>query len=140
MVDKYSYPNLESCDPRQCIARKVLKSSRIITGIFRKHLLQFDITYSQVSILFIVAKKGIVNQAYLAEALYLEKSTVSRNMRRLFEQEYLERNLKEISITEKGKQLLERIVPEWNKAMSEARSILKPEGEDALNILLQSLV
>lgn len=140
MPEKKSYPNLENCNPKECIARKILKSSRIITGIFRKHLLPFQITYSQTSILFLVAKKGVVTQSFLAEALYLEKSTVSRNMRRLFEQGYLikEKN-KNIIITEQGKSLLEDIVPEWEKAMAEARNILKEEGETALNIVLQQL-
>lgn len=141
MADKNSYPNLESCDPKQCIARKILKSSRMITGIFRKYLLPFNITYSQLSILFIVAKKGVVQQAFLAEVLYLEKSTVSRNMKRLFEQEYLTKeNNKDIIITEKGKMLLENIVPEWEKAMEEARNILQPKGEDALDAILHQLV
>jgi DNA-binding MarR family transcriptional regulator len=140
MPDNNSYPNLENCNPRECIARKILKSSRIITSIFRKHLLPFQITYSQTSILFIVAKKGVVTQSFLAEALYLEKSTVSRNMRRLFQQEYLlKETTKNIIITEKGKTLLEDIVPAWNEAMAEARNILKDEGETALNTILQQL-
>ena len=43
-------------------------------------------------------------------------------------------------MTTKGKELLEQIIPEWEKAMIEVRSKLKEEGEEALNIMLAQLV
>jgi len=134
------YPHLDNSNPRLCIARKILKCSRIITKIFRKYIQPFGVTYSQVSMLFLVAKKGKISQQQIADDLVLEKSTVSRNLQRLLDNEFLIKESRfEITISNKGKSLLEEIVPEWDKAMAETRDAIGAEGEDALNLLLTNL-
>lgn len=134
------HPNLDSCDPRLCISSRILKCNRIISSVFRKHLLQYGITNSQLSILFILAKRGETGQQELSNILYLEKSTVSRNMRRLIENGYLVRkSTRSIFITEKGKDFLEEVVPAWDRAMEEARTLLGEEGDEALTFLLTQL-
>ncbi len=140
MSNKSTYPNIETLQPQYCIAGKMMRCNRLVSQIFRKYLLPFNITTSQLTILFIAAKKGTITQTFLSEVLYLEKSTVSRNMRRLLEQNYLVKaTKKEINITTKGKKLLEQIIPEWEKAMTEIRTSLKQEGEEALNLVLGNL-
>ncbi len=112
-----------------------------MSQIFRKYLLEFGLTNSQMSILFIVTKKGDVTQAQLSKMLYLEKSTISRNMRRLFEKEYIFKDQNQIiNITEKGKSFLEQIVPQWEEAMKESRELLKQDGLQALDLVLSKLV
>ncbi|MFT5822194.1 MAG: DNA-binding MarR family transcriptional regulator [Crocinitomix sp.] len=134
------HPNLESCDPRQCISSRILKCNRIISNVFRKHLLPYNITNSQMSILFIVAKRGEATQQELATILYLEKSTISRNMKRLFDGKLISKqNSKQIEITEAGKDFLEEIIPAWDEAMEESRALLTAQGEEALTILLNQL-
>ncbi len=137
---KAKYPNLESANPSQCIASKMMKCNRILSQVFRKHLLNFGLTNSQMTILFIIAKKGDVTQAQLASMLYLEKSTVSRNMRRLFEKELIIKEKNQIiNITEKGKSFLEKIIPQWDKAMEESRKLLANDGLEALDTVLSKL-
>ncbi|MDG1915918.1 MAG: MarR family transcriptional regulator [Crocinitomix sp.] len=135
------HPNLANCDPKQCISSKILKCNRIISSVFRKHLLPFNITNSQMSILFIVAKRGEATQQELATMLYLEKSTISRNMKRLFDGQLIIKNsAKQIQITEAGKDFLEEIIPAWNRAMDESKNLLAADGEAALNLLLNQLI
>lgn len=134
------HPKLNACDPSQCIASRMLKCNRIITAIFRTHLLPYNITSSQIGILFLLNKAGEKSQQALADHLYLEKSTVSRNMQRLLQQGYIVRlGTKLIGITDKGNDFLETLIPAWDKAMAEARARLKGEGEEALTILLNQL-
>lgn len=136
-----TYKNLENCDPRQCIASKMMRSNRIVSQIFRKHLLEFGLTNSQMSILFIVTKKKAdMTQGSLAKALYLEKSTVSRNMRRLFERNFIEKDSNHVlHTTEVGKAFLDTIIPHWDKAMEEVRNVLKDDGEQAVQFVLSKL-
>lgn len=137
---KSSHPQLDRTDPRTCIASKIMKSHRIINGIFRKHLKDFGLTNSQMSILFILSKRGRLKQHVLSEILYLEKSSVSRNMKRLFENELVSRqDFPVIEITEKGLELLESIIPHWNAAMEETRSKLGESGEAGLDMMLTNL-
>ncbi len=135
-----SHPNLETCDPRQCISSRILKCNRIISSVFRKHLLPYNITNSQMSILFILAKKGASTQQELATMLYLEKSTISRNMKRLFDGDLIVKKIaKQIEITIAGKDFLEKIIPAWDCAMEESRALLTEKGEEALTLLLNQL-
>ncbi|NOQ73983.1 MAG: MarR family transcriptional regulator [Crocinitomix sp.] len=100
----------------------------------------YNITNSQMSILFILAKRGEASQQELATILYLEKSTISRNMKRLFEGKLItKQNPKQLEITAAGKDFLEAIIPAWDKAMEESKNLLAEQGEAALTILLNQL-
>jgi len=135
-----NFPNIENCDPRTCISSKILKCQRVISGIYRKHLKPFEITSSQLSILFISTKLENVNQAKLSEILKLEKSTISRNLKRLLDRKLIRKDKGQIIIiTHVGKLLLEQIIPEWEKAKIETKKALKKEGEIALDLLLGKL-
>ena len=117
-----------------------MKCNRIIANIFRKHLAPFQITNSQLSMLFVITKAKAVNQKRLSDQLYLDKSTVNRNLKRLVDAEYVVKETSAyLSTTHKGKILLEAIIPHWDNAMIEAKEALKGEGELALNLLLGNL-
>jgi len=136
---KSEFPIIDKFDPRQCIAGKLLRCDRIVAKIFRQYLQPFNITNSQVSILFMASKMSPMTQTEIAKKQRLEKSSVSRNMKRLLEHGYLTKENANISITYKGKKLLEQIIPEWEKAMKEIKSALQTEGEEALNVVVRQL-
>ncbi|WP_400078694.1 MarR family winged helix-turn-helix transcriptional regulator [Winogradskyella sp. R77965] len=134
------FPLLENCNPITCYSGRIMRIDRIISNIFRDHISNFGLTNSQLSILFYTSKKGIVSQSLLSEVLYLEKSSVSRNMKRLLQAKLLQKtNSRQIEITLKGKKLLEDVIPEWNKAMEKVNSILKPEGQHAFDLIYNKL-
>lgn len=89
----------------------------------------------------IVAKMGKMRQADLSVFLHLEKSTVSRNMKRLLKAELLIRiDSKQLAATEKGKMLLESLIPAWENAKTEVNERLQTEGQTALNLILNNLI
>tara|TARA_B110000046_G_scaffold171714_2_gene192850 strand:- start:201 stop:491 length:291 start_codon:yes stop_codon:yes gene_type:complete len=93
-----------------------------------------------MSILFILAKKGGATQQELATQLYLEKSTISRNMKRLFDGTLIvKKSSKKIEITDAGKAFLEAVIPAWDKAMEESKALLTERGDEALTILLNQI-
>jgi len=119
-----------------------MRLNRITGNIFRKYLSPFGITDSQTSIMFVLSKHedGLI-QNQIATIVQLEKSTLSRNLRRLIEQGYLKKNdASKIAITYEGKQLIEKVIPEWQKAMAEIRSYIGQVGEEALSTLLNNLI
>lgn len=140
MKSKSTFPNIDSFNPKECIAGKAMKISRVVTQVFRKHMAAFDVTNSQLTVLFITAKRGAVTQKDLSDMLALEKSTISRNMKRLFDRGLLVKDKKEINITTEGKQFLEEIIPHWRNAMEEIRVLLKDDGEEALNAIIGKLI
>lgn len=127
-------------NPRECIASKIQKSNRIINNIYRKHLKQLNISNSQVSILFVLSKKKTITQKELSELLYLEKSTVNRNIERLIKQDFLLQNqFKKIEITPHGLDMVKKLIPIWQNAMQEAEAKLGKSGLNSLNNLMQTL-
>jgi len=131
---------LDKFNPRTCIVSKIQKSNRIINNIFRKHLKQLNLSNSQVSILFVLSKKKLLTQKELSDILYLEKSTVNRNIERLIKQDFLLQNqFKKIEITQHGVDMVKKIIPIWQKAMQEAEDKLGKDGLNSLNNLIQTL-
>lgn len=128
---------IDSFQPQNCISGKVMRLNRIIANLFRKHLKPFGVSNSQVSLLFVLTKKKDLNQKQLSDLTILEKSSLNRNLHRLSEAGLITKAaFPKINITEKGKQLVSKIIPEWTKAMTEAESILENEGQEALNTLM----
>lgn len=136
---KQVYPNIENCDPRQCVSGRMMRCSRIVSSIFRKYLKPFDITNSQLSIMFMITKSQGIKQQDIANWLYMDKSTVNRNLKRLFDKELIVKFNGTIETTTIGKNQLEQIIPEWDKAMKEINTILKKEGMESVNKLTQIL-
>jgi len=138
--EKVKYPKLDNCNPTTCISGNMMKCNRIIANIFRKHLKPFEITDSQLSMLFVITKAQEVTQQKLASLLFMEKSTVNRNIVRLIDKKYVAMDGRMLHTTEGGKKFLEIVIPHWELAMNETKNILKGEGADALNILLSKLM
>jgi len=137
-----NFDEIKNFNPSNCISGRVMRLSRITANIFRKYLKPFGVTDSQTSILFLVSKheKGLT-QTRITEILQLEKSSLSRNLKRLVDQNYLmKNNSSEIVITQSGKKLVISIIPEWEKAMAEIRSLIGDDGEESLNKVLTNLI
>lgn len=137
---KTDYPNLEAVNPRLCFSGRIMRMERIVNSIFRKHIAPFGLTNSQLSILFVTVKAEVVTQHALAKILFLEKSSVSRNMRRLLEADLIEKvGSRSIQMTTKGKQLLEQVIPEWSQAMEEVNTLLGSSGQLAFDTLYKTI-
>lgn len=117
-----------------------MRCNRVVASVFRKHLKPFGITNSQLSTLFIISKALNPSLKLLSEKMYIDKSTVNRNLKRLIENGCIQkRTIHDLQITTKGKELLELVIPQWENAMTEIKEILDEEGEQALNIIVQKL-
>jgi len=136
---KSEFPNIDNFNPRECIAGKLMRCDRIVSKIFRQYLQPFNITNSQMSILFMASKLSPTTQTEIAQKQRLEKSSVSRNMRRLLEHGYITKDAQAISITYKGKKLLEKVIPEWEKAMKEIKKTLNENGVEAIETIHNNL-
>lgn len=124
-------------NPKTCISGKVMRIGRVTANIFRKYLSPFGVTDSQTSLLFVLSQfQEGMNQKRLSEIQFMEKSTLNRNLTRLLKEEYVTKDaFPLIQITPKGIDLVERIIPAWDEAMNEIRTILGEDGEAALQLV-----
>jgi len=125
-------------DLQLCIGSRLRRLSRIADGYFRSKLSEFNITENQMTILFALSKMGKVEQGKIGQALVLERSTVSRNIKLLEKQNYIKRTASyrpEIELSKLGKELVETLIPFWEQTMDELTVKLGDNGLKNLTAL-----
>ena len=122
-------------DFSDCIGSRMRKLSRNIDAVYHARLIQFGVTENQLTILFSLFSKNKIEQGKLGQLLDLERSTISRNIR-LMEKEGWVVKSKDyrpiITMTKKGKTLVNAIIPTWEKLMDDMLLKFEAKGEQML--------
>ncbi|MCZ6634001.1 MAG: MarR family winged helix-turn-helix transcriptional regulator [bacterium] len=116
-----------------CIADKLRLLNRVITSLYDDALSPIGITTSQMNILVVVAKYGEASPGQVGTWLSIEKSTLSRNVRLLRQNGWLDAipgsgRSHTLRVTAKGAEILNKGLPLWERAQNKARSILGDSG------------
>lgn len=130
-------------DLEHCIGNRLRRLSRIVDRQFRAGLKAYQITESQLSILFVLRKLGKVEQGKIGEALVLERSTVSRNVKLLEKIGIVTRTLDyrpEIELTSKGNELIDTLIPIWEGLMDDLMDKLGAQGMEIIEALEMKLL
>ena len=101
-----------------CAGSRLRKLSRIVDNNIRLFLKEFNITESQLTILFALYEKNEMGQGELGKELALERSTVSRNVNVLVKSELVEKTedyRPGVRISQKGRKLVEQVIPHWER-------------------------
>ncbi len=129
-------------DLEHCIGNRLRRLSRIVDKQFRASLKDFDITESQLSILFALRKIGCIEQGKIGEALVLERSTMSRNAKLLEKKGVIIRTIDyrpEIELTQKGEKLVDTLIPIWEELMDNLMEKLGNNGMDIIESIENKL-
>ena len=123
---------------QECLAMRARLLSRTVTSVYDEALRPLGITIGQLNILAVVAKRGPIAQGEVAQFLSMEKSTMSRNVKRMRQHGWLReapgagrRLLLEVSAT--GRRMLGRAAPPWSEAQAEVSALLGKRGASALH-------
>jgi DNA-binding MarR family transcriptional regulator len=123
---------------RTCIAVRLRLLNRVVTNLYDDTLRPLGLKVSQLNILVVTAKLALAQPAKVCEILHLDTSTLSRNVERMRAKGWLEvvpgedARTQPFRLTSQGKRLLERAVPAWEQAQSQATEFL---GEDGIALL-----
>jgi len=119
---------------RTCIAVRLRLLNRVITNLYDDALRPLGMKVSQLNILVVAAKLGLSQPAKVCDILQLDTSTLSRNVERMLARGWLEvvpgedARTQPFRLTARGKRLLERAVPAWEKAQGKAAELLGGDG------------
>ena len=119
---------------RTCIAVRLRLLNRVVTNLYDDALRPLGLKVSQLNVLVVTAKLGLAQPAKVCDLLQLDPSTLSRNVERMRAKGWLEvvpaedARTQPFRLTAQGKRLLERAVPAWEQAQSQATEFLGPEG------------
>lgn len=121
-----------------CIAGRLRLLNRVVTNLYDDALRPLGIKLSQGSILAVTAKLGVARPAEVCAILELDTSTLSRTVERMVSNGWLEILPDEdgrshpFRLTDQGKRLMEKTIPAWEQAQTQAKKLL---GEDGLRLL-----
>lgn len=123
---------------KTCIAGRLRLLNRVVTNIYDDALRPLGLKISQGNILILTGKMGVASPVQVCEYLQLDISTLSRNVELMRKNGWLEEVPGEdarshpFRLTAKGKRLIEKAMPAWEKAQAEARELL---GDDFVSLL-----
>jgi DNA-binding MarR family transcriptional regulator len=129
----------------ECIALRVRLLNRSVTAIYDDALRELGLTANQFNLLIAVSRMGKAMPNRLSTVMLMAPSTVSRSVERMRRAGLLkgttgdDARSRELSVTEKGLNILERAFPLWQKAQVCARELLGPKNASALNEATESI-
>ena len=127
---------------RVCVGFNLRRAARAVSQFYDSAMQGSGLRGTQFSMLVAISTYGPLTINDLANGGVMDQTTVSRNVRVLQKQGYVEmvpgtdKRTRAVSITEKGKSVLKSAVPHWNRAQA---SIAKKLGDKEVKVLLEGL-
>lgn len=125
-----------------CIATRVRQLSRIVTRVYDDALRGHKITASQFTLLTQLAQTDGITAAEIGLELDIEKSTLSRNLKRLLALGHITmdppagRRGRGLHLTPKGQTVIRDAFPVWQSAQRRAVEVMGKESRETLDGLL----
>ena len=131
---------------QECVARRLRQVNRTITRLYDEALRPYGLTVNQLNILAVVISEKQIQPSQLAQALGMEKSTVSRTIDRMVKKNWIavssgkDSRTQRLSATSKGRQLLLAVTPIWDNLQqgvltaNSDQTILQMLALDALDV------
>lgn len=125
-----------------CLATRVRQLSRIITRVYDDAMRPLGITASQYTLLAQLAARDSITAVEIGHELDIEKSTLSRNLKRLLGLGHIimdppaGRRGRGLHLTPKGQAILKDAFPIWQDAQTRAVSAMGAESRNVLDGLL----
>jgi len=123
---------------QNCIASRVRRMSRIVTRVYDDALRGLGITASQYTLLAQLANQDGITAVEIGYSLDIEKSTLSRNLKRLLALGLIDmdppagRRGRGLHLTAQGQTTLQAAYPIWQGAQQRTKSVM---GENTCELL-----
>jgi len=130
---------------QECIAMRIRVISRAISRIYDESLRPHGLKSTQLSILAVISILGQADPTEICRILYLDASTLSRNMTRMRTKGWLEtspaqdRRAHKLRLTREGNRLLTEAFPAWREAQNKIKVMLGGDNLAAIGNITQAL-
>jgi DNA-binding MarR family transcriptional regulator len=127
-----------------CVATRVRQLSRIITRVYDDAMRPLGITGSQFTLLTQLAQQDGITAVEIGYTLDIEKSTLSRNLKRLLALGLIVmdppagRRGRGLHLTPKGQAVIKDAYPVWHSAQQRTLSVMGADSRGTLDRLVQS--
>ncbi|MEQ8825719.1 MAG: MarR family winged helix-turn-helix transcriptional regulator [Filomicrobium sp.] len=143
--DAVSHPSMREiaeATSSACLATRIRQLSRIVTRLYDDALRPLGITASQYTLLAQLASRDGITAVEIGHELDIEKSTLSRNLKRLLALGHIVmdppagRRGRGLHLTPKGQTILLEAFPVWRDAQSRATDVLGNQTRGMLDDML----
>src|SRR5262249_28110103 len=130
---------------RECVCGRLRLINRVINSIYNEALRPLGLRESQLGVLTGIACLEPVKPAKLSQVLWMDKSTVSRDVEVMRRNGWLEVQAdtngrgNEVRVSPKGAALLEKVIPVWQEAQERTLALLGEAGVNALHQAAEAL-
>ncbi len=127
-----------------CIALRVRRMSRIVTRVYDDALRSLGITASQYTLLAQLANRDGITAVEIGYTLDIEKSTLSRNLKRLLALNLIimdppaGRRGRGLHLTPTGQTTLQTAYPVWQKAQQRVKAAMGDNTKEILDSLMEN--
>jgi DNA-binding MarR family transcriptional regulator len=132
--------DLADCADCLCLASR--RAARMLTRAYDRELRPFDIRATQFTILVMLLLRGPSTIGDLAEALGIERTTLSRNLALLETRGWIElrpgdddARARVATVTRHGRRRVEAALPGWRAAQAKAKARIGAAAVDAMQSL-----
>ncbi len=122
-----------------CLAARVRLIARSVSALYDHALAKSGLTIAQVNLMAALGHIGPCAPGTLAQTLQLERSTVSRNLRLLLDEGWVDapssdaKGIREIALTRTGARKIASVMPAWREAQAGAARLLGDGGVHAIH-------
>jgi len=141
-VETASIADIAETTANACLATRVRQLSRIVTRVYDDAMRPLGITASQYTLLAQLAARDAITAVEIGHELDIEKSTLSRNLKRLLALGHINmdppagRRGRGLHLTPKGQGVLKAAFPIWQDAQKRAFTVMGAESRNILDSLL----
>ncbi len=111
-------------DLAACTCANLRKAARVVTQIYDAALQPTGLKATQFTLLATLSKRGDLPLTRLADALVMDRTTLTRNLKPLVRRGLIriehddDQRVRKVSLTETGKSVFEQARPQWAQAQS----------------------
>ena len=131
--------------PATCMGLHIRRASRILTQAYDAALRPTGLVVNQFTLLTAIHLYGPVSITHLAEEMFADQTTVTRNIKLLEKKGWVaialgeDRRIKLISLTVEGKTLLAEAMPLWEQVQADLKQRFGEQTWQALLFLLSEV-
>ncbi len=114
----------DPADVAACTFANMRKATRAVTQFYEAALTPLELTATQFTLLATLERRGALRLTDLAEALVMDRTTLTRNLKPLTERGLIEvgadkdRRVRRLTVSKSGRALVEEAMPLWREAQS----------------------
>ncbi|MFC7064429.1 MarR family winged helix-turn-helix transcriptional regulator [Brucella rhizosphaerae] len=130
---------------KPCICILLRQAARKSSAVYDEALAPLGINIAQFSLLRKISRAGSISLTELAQKAELDRSTMGRNAKVLQRMGLIEPAASDdhretsVTLTDAGRDIVERGAPLWDKAQDEIEARLGDEGIEQLQALLSAI-